>query len=144
MKVIIGADHAGFKLKEELKKFLNELGYDVDDVGTENEESTDYPVYADKVVKKVLQSHENRGIMVCRTGIGSCITVNRFHEARGALAYSEESAKLSREHNNANILCLGSIMDWELAKKMAKIFLETNFSEEERHKRRLKEIEDLF
>lgn len=142
--IIIGSDHAGYKLKKEIKKFLTELGYKVEDVGTNSEESVDYPAFANKVVKMTLRSPDNRGIMICKTGIGSCIAVNRIHEARGALAYSEESARLSREHNNANILCLGQIMDAELAKKMVQIFLETKFSEEERHKRRIKELEDLF
>jgi len=141
--IYIGSDHAGYTLKEEIKKFLESLGYEFIDVGTDSIEPADYPDYAKKVVDGVLDNPENRGIMICGTGIGSCIAANRHKSIRAALPYNEETARLSREHNNANILCLGGrTMDKELAKKMTRIWLETPFSEAERHVRRLKKIEE--
>jgi len=141
MKIIIGSDHAGFRLKEEIKKMLLRK-YQVEDVGAYSEEPSDYPLYAKKVAKKTVSSG-SKGIMVCKTGIGSCMAVNKVKGARGALPYSEKSARLSREHNNANVICLGSIMDKKLAKKMVNIFLKTKFSEGARHKRRIKELDRI-
>jgi ribose 5-phosphate isomerase B len=142
MKVIIGSDHGGFKLKETIKEYIKELGYNIEDLGTNSTESVDYPVYAKKVAEEVKKDKDKLGILMCGTGLGMCMTANKFKGIRAALCYNESSAKLAKQHNNVNILCLGGReFKEELAKKITKIFLETPFSNEERHKRRIKEIE---
>jgi len=142
MRIIIGSDHAGFKLKEKIKEFVKKLGYDVDDKGTNSEESVDYPVYAEKVAKEV--SKGNQGILICGTGLGMSMAANKVKGVRAALAYNENAAKMAKQHNNANVLCLGSReFSEEKAKKITKAFLETDFSKEDRHAKRVKEIMDL-
>ena len=144
MKIIIGSDHGGFKLKQTIKEYIEKLGYDVKDVGTDSSESVDYPIYAKRVAEQVAKDKNKLGILVCGTGLGMCMAANKVKGIRAALCYNESSAKLAKEHNNANILCLGGReLKEELAKKITKTFLETPFSDEERHKRRIKEIADL-
>ena len=143
MKIIIGSDHAGFKLKEVLKKYLKEMTYEYEDMGTNSEESVDYPDFSYKVAKKVAETN-SKGIAICGTGIGSCIAANKVKGIRAALAFDEYTAKMSREHNNSNVLCLGArTTKEELAKKIVKIWLETPFSKEERHHRRIGKIMKL-
>ncbi len=143
MKIIIGSDHAGFKLKETLKKYLKELNYDHEDVGTNSEESCDYPDFAYKVAKKVAETN-GRGIVICGTGIGSCIAANKVKGIRAALAFDEYTAKMSRQHNNSNVLCMGERTTKEnMAKKIVKIWLNTKFSKEERHHKRVDKIMKL-
>ena len=142
-KIIIGSDHAGFKLKEIIKKYLEDLNYKYEDVGANTKESCDYPDFSYKVAKKVSETN-GRGIVICGTGIGSCIVANKVKGIRAALAFDEFTAKMSREHNNSNVLCLGSrTTKKELAKKIVKIWLETPFSKEERHQRRVNKIMKL-
>ena len=142
MKIIIGSDHAGFKLKEKIKKLLEKLGYEYEDVGTDSEKSVDYPVYAEKVAKKVAKG--SQGILICGTGLGMCMSANKVKGIRAALAYNESSAEMAKKHNDANVLCLGAReFDENLAKKITKKFLETDFSNEERHKKRINEIMDI-
>lgn len=142
-KIIIGSDHGGFKLKEKIKKYLEELGYEYDDFGTHSEESCDYPLIAKEVAEKVAKSN-GRGILICGTGIGMCMTANKVKGIRAALVYDEFTTKLSREHNNSNILCLGErTSNSENFKDLVKMWLETEFSPEERHHRRVKEMDDL-
>lgn len=140
--IIIGSDHAGYELKEEIKKFLDEQDLEYKDVGTDSTESTDYPDYAKKVAEAVQEG--NRGILICGTGIGMSITANKFKGIRAAVCHDEFTAKVSREHNNANILCMGGrVLGPELARKMTKVWLETGFSEEERHHRRVEKMDHL-
>jgi len=144
MKIVIGSDHAGFKLKEKIKEYVKELGYDIDDKGTDSEEPRDYPIYAEKVAKEVAKDKDKLGILICGTGLGMCMAANKVKGVRAALAYNENAARMAKEHNNANILCLGSReFSEERAKKITKIFLETPFSKESRHIKRVKEIMDL-
>jgi len=144
MKIIIGSDHGGFELKESLKKHLIKQGYDVSDVGTDSLTNVDYPIYAKKVAEKVISDKENVGILICGTGLGMCMAANKIKGIRAALCYNESSAKLAKEHNNANILCLGGReFTEEIARRITKTFLESPFSNEEKHKRRIKEISDL-
>jgi len=143
MKIIIGSDHAGYKLKEEIKKYVSSLGYEVEDKGTDSEESTDYPIYAEKVGKEINKCN-SEGILICGTGLGMCMAANKVKGVRAALAYNEDAAKMAKEHNNANVLCLGAReFKLEDAKKITKKFLETKFSKGERHQRRIDEIMDL-
>lgn len=143
MKVLIGSDHAGYKLKEELKKYLESLGYSVEDYGTDSEQKVDYPKFGYAVASSAAKSG-NKGILICGSGIGMSIAANKVKGIRAAACHDEYTAKVAREHNDANILCLGArVLNVKEAKKIAKIFLETDFSREERHKRRVDEIKSL-
>lgn len=143
MKIYIGADHAGFKMKEELQSWLkSEFGSDVIDIGTFDELPVDYPIVAREVSEKVFENPGARGILVCGSGQGMCISANKHKGVRAGLAESEERARAAREHNDINVLCLGSrFTDIEIAKKIVKIFLSTEFSKEERHQKRVALIE---
>src|SRR3989344_7463594 len=139
-KIILGSDHAGFELKEEIKKFLEELGYEYEDLGTHSKEPCDYPKIAFEVAKKVIEA-KSTGILVCGSGLGEAIVANKIKGIRAANCFNEYTARMSREHNNSNLLCLGSrILKTNEAKNITKIFLETDFSKEERHRRRVKQI----
>lgn len=137
MKIVIGSDHAGFELKEQLVNYLQEK-YKVVNCGTYSKDSVDYPDYAKAVC---LEMNENTvGILVCFTGIGMSIAANKFKGVRAALVGSVEDAKLTREHNNSNILCLSSKnTPFELAKKIVDTFLTTEFTYG-RHENRVNKI----
>lgn len=142
MKIAIGADHGGFKYKEEIKLMLQKADYEVKDFGTDSEASCDYPIYAKAVAKAVASGEYERGILICGTGIGMSITANKFKGCRAALCSDTFSAKATREHNNSNILCMGErVIDINTAKEITKIWLSTPFSNEERHIRRINMIE---
>lgn len=142
-KIAIGADHAGFELKENIKAVLSELGYEVTDFGTNSTDSVDYPLIAKSVATSVATKHHPKGILVCGTGIGMSIAANKVKGVIAAHCTDVETAKLSRLHNNSNILTMGGrITNLELAKEIVKVWLETNF-EGGRHQRRVQEIRDL-
>jgi len=142
--IYLGADHAGFHLKEELKKYLEELGYKYKDMGAKDlDPIDDFPDYALNVTEKVVNT-DNLGILICATGIGMCIAANKIKGIRAVNAWDEFTVLSSREHNNANILCLaGKVLDLETAKKIVRIYLETEFTGDERHVRRLNKIEEI-
>ena len=141
--ILIGSDHGGFDLKEKIKKFLIEKKIEVEDIGTKINESVDYPDYGIKVAKLVSEGKAKRGILVCGTGIGMSIVANKFPKIRATLCSDTYSAKMSREHNDSNILILGGrIIEDEKALEIVKIWLETPF-EGGRHKRRLEKIDEL-
>ena len=143
MKVIIGSDHGGFDLKESIKEYLGSKGNEVDDLGTSSKESCDYPDFASKVALKV-QETKGWGILVCGTGIGVSVVANKYKDIRAALCYDEYTAKMAREHNDANILCIGGrTTDFGIARKMVDIFLSTEHSKEDRHKRRVNSISEI-
>ena len=108
MKIALASDHAGFSEKEKLKPLLTELGIDYSDLGTVSEDSVDYPDYAQKVAEEVAAGHVDQGVLVCGSGTGMAITANKVPGVRAAVAWSEEIARLARQHNNANILALGA------------------------------------
>ena len=149
MKIFIASDHAGFELKEKLIEFLiDENGYEVIDEGAfEYDENDDYPDFISKVAQKVSGNPEqNMGIVLGGSGQGEAIVCNRFKNIRTAVYYggNTEIIKLSREHNDANILSLGArFVSEEEAKESVKLWLETEFSEDERHIRRIKKIEEI-
>ncbi len=146
MKIYIGTDHAGFELKEELKKFLEDSGYEVEDKGAYEFSATDdYPDFVFPVAKAVAEDTENRrGIILCGTGIGNGILANKVKGIRAGVVYDEYSAKMSREHNDANVMTLGArTLTVDKAKKLVKIWLEMPFSNEEKHKRRIEKIKKL-
>lgn len=142
-KVYIGADHAGYHLKDELKKYLNG-DHDVVDLGTFSEASFDYPDIAREVGEKVLEVPGSLGILICGTGIGVCMAANKLKGIRAADCTSEEMAEMARKHNDANVLTLGArIMEPEQAKKIAQKFLDAKFAGEERHVRRVQKIDEI-
>ncbi|MCL2061088.1 MAG: ribose 5-phosphate isomerase B [Firmicutes bacterium] len=142
MTIVIGSDHAAIKLKAELIAHLSSLGHKLIDVGSDGRTS-DYPDFAHKVCHTVLQKQANCGILVCGTGIGMTIAANRYRGIRCALCTDEFSARMSRYHNNANVLALGCrVTGSGLALSIAEVFLTTDFSKEERHARRLAKIDN--
>lgn len=143
-KIAFGADHAGYILKENLLSFLKQLNIETLDCGTFSEESTDYPLYAQKVVQAVLTHESTCGVLICGSGIGMSIAANRFLGIRAALCWNIETAKLSRQHNDANILVLGARMiKAPTAQQCLTAFLDTSFSQEERHKRRVRSLDQI-
>lgn len=140
MKIAIGADHAGYLLKEEIKKYLKENSYEVIDMGTHSLESIDYPDYGIKVAKSVASNETNLGILVCYTGIGMSMVANKVDGIRAALVTSVDNAHLTKEHNNANVLCMGAKdVKVELALEIVKEFINTEFAGG-RHERRVNKI----
>ena len=140
----IGADHRGFKLKEEIKKFLAEKNYQIEDVGSFSyDPNDDYTDFAKLVAQKVSEKpEEHKGILICGSGVGVDITANKFHNVRSALADDVTTAKQSREHNDTNVLSLpADEVDFGLAQKIITVWLETPFSNGEKYKRRIDKME---
>lgn len=141
--VAIGSDHGGYDLKELVIKHLEEKGVDVNDMGCYDKNSCDYPVYGKAVAKAVADGSCEKGIVICTTGIGISITANKVKGIRAALCADTLSAKLTRLHNDANVLAMGAgIVGPNLAMEIVDTFLDTEFSGEERHQRRIDAIED--
>ncbi|NLJ90323.1 MAG: ribose 5-phosphate isomerase B [Clostridiales bacterium] len=140
----IASDHGGLELKQEIIKHLESRNLEYIDYGTNSNESCDYPVYARKVAKAILDSECDKGILICGTGIGISITANRIKGIRAALCHDTFSAQATREHNDANILALGGrVVGPGLALKIVDTFLDTPFSGDERHVRRINLIDDF-
>jgi ribose 5-phosphate isomerase B len=143
MKIAIGADHAGFALKEKIKQKLISEGHQVDDVGTFDNASVDYPDFARQVASKVASGEAERGILVCYTGVGMSIAANKVPGVRAALGVNPEEVSLTRRHNDANVLTLGAILtSEEAAAPLVDVFLHTEF-EGGRHARRVQKITHL-
>ncbi len=143
MKIALGSDHAGFELKEDLRAFLAERPVEVLDLGAISEAPVDYPDVAIKVAEKVSRGEVERGLLICGTGIGMSIVANRFSGVRAAVCHDVSTARLSREHNNANILALGGrLLGKGLAREIMKVWLETEF-QGGRHEKRLNKISAL-
>jgi ribose 5-phosphate isomerase B len=143
VKIAIGCDHGGFKLKLELIKFLTKAGYAVKDFGAFSEEGCDYPVFAYDVAKAVGSAKFGRGVLVCKTGIGMAVVANKVRGVRAAVIHDLESAISSREHNDCNVIAFGSrFIRPDKAKKIIKTWLETK-SLGGRHRRRVKQIRKL-
>lgn len=142
-KIIIGSDHGGFALKNTIAAYVAKKGYAVTDAGTCSEESCDYPVFAAAVAKAVSRGAFKQGILICKSGIGNSIVANKFRNVRAALCYTVEAAQLSRQHNDANVLVLGSKFSNEaLAKRIVSAWLTTAF-EGGRHLRRVNLIKRI-
>lgn len=140
--IYIGSDHAGYDLKDLLKKQLVEKGYKFLDLGAFSTDSVDYPDIAREVAEKVVTEKNALGVLICGTGIGMMMTANKVPGVRAAVCTHELMAKMARLHNDANVLCLGSrIIGTDLAKHILDVFLDTGFEAEERHERRIKKIE---
>jgi ribose 5-phosphate isomerase B len=144
MKIAIGADHAGFELKEVLVQHLIKSGYTVEDMGSHDSEPSDYPIFGEKVARAVADHKVDRGIVVCGNGIGMSIVANKVPGVRAALVFTEKMAKDTREHNDTNVLSLaGRDLPNDMNLKLTDIWLKTPFSKAERHERRVEEINDM-
>ena len=144
VKIAIGSDHAGWKIKEHLTRLLNGKGYEVKDFGCENDNACDYPDFGLPVAEAVMRGEYERGILVCGAGVGMSLVANKVPGVRAALCLNPFMAKISRQHNDANILILpGRIVSEKEGEDMAAIFLETEFSGDERHVRRIGKIKEI-
>ena len=139
MKVVAGSDHAGFELKEQVTAFVRELGHEVIDVGTDNStDAADYPDYAESVGKAVMNNQAERGILICGSGVGASVAANKLPGIRAGLCHDTYSAHQGVEHDDMNVLVMGSrIIGPELARELVRAYLSAQFTNEERHLRRL-------
>ena len=143
MKIAIGSDHGGYELKTSIIKFLQNEKYDVKDMGTHSKDSCDYPMIGFEVARCVSDGKADRGILICKTGVGMAIIANKRHGIRAAACYDKEMAKSSREHNDCNIIVLAaSYTKFGEAKEMLKLWLKTAAAGD-RHARRVKQIKDI-
>jgi ribose 5-phosphate isomerase B len=143
MKVALGSDHRGFKAKELIKTILGQLGHEYIDFGTVDANPVDYPDPAYLAAKAVSENRADRAILACGTGIGMCITANKVQGIRAALCYDELSARISRHHNDANVLCVsGELLGEVLLRRMVEVWLATDFAGG-RHLRRVKKIQAI-
>lgn len=141
--IAIASDHAGFELKNELKKDLMDLGYTVLDLGADNLESVDYPDFGYALAGAMKEGKAEKGVLVCGSGIGISIAANRHTEIRAALVHDALGARMSRLHNDANVICFGGrTIGPEVARDCLKVFLETEFEEGGRHARRVDKLSD--
>lgn len=137
MKIAIASDHTGIELKSEIIKYLVELGYTVDDFGTNSKESTDYPIYGKKVAEEIAKGKYDGGVLICGTGIGISLAANKVKGIRAAVCSEPYSAKLSKQHNNSNIIAFGArVVGIDLAKMIVKEWIEAKF-EGGRHAKRI-------
>jgi ribose 5-phosphate isomerase B len=144
MKIVIGADHAGFECKQALIKQMQKSGHQVEDMGTDSNVSCDYPLFAEKVALAVAHKKADRGILVCGNGMGMYIVANKIPGIRATLVMNEKMAQDTRSHHDANVLSLaGRDMPLETNLKLAEMWLKTPFSNVERHARRVQEIKDI-
>ena len=140
--IAIGSDHGGYGLKQEIMAHLKEQGVEYKDYGCYDEKSCDYPVYAKKVANAIVSGECEKGILICGTGIGMSMAANKIKGIRAALCGDCFSAQMTKEHNNANVLCLGArVIGSELAFRIADTFIDSKFSNDERHIRRINMLE---
>ena len=138
MKLVIGSDHGGYELKLELIEHLKERGFEINDIGCNSTASCDYPIYAKALTEEINSGRADLGILVCGTGIGMSMAANKVDGIRAALCHDVFSAEATRSHNNANVLCMGArVIGAGLACLIADTFVDTPFSYDERHIRRL-------
>jgi len=148
MRIAISADHGGYSLKTVLIDYIRELGFDLMDLGTDSEESVDYPDFAQKVGRAIQENEAERGIIICGSGVGACISANKMKGIYAAVCHDTYSAGQGVEHDDMNVLCLGGrIVGSELAKMIVKSFLEAEFSGyesgNERHLRRVEKTKEI-
>ena len=144
MRVAVGADHAGFALKGQLLDYLKSAGHEVLDLGTHNSDPVDYPDFAKAVGETVIQSKAERGVLVCGSGVGTCVAANKLPGIRAGLCHDSYSARQGVEHDDVNVLCLGArVIGLELALDVLRIWLAARFSQSERHQRRISKIREM-
>ena len=141
MRVVIGSDHAGFTMKEDLASFVRELGHEVLDVGTCSRDSVDYPDFAEAVARAILEGRADRGILSCGSGVGASVAANKVPGIRAGLCHDTYSAHQGVEHDDMNVLVLGSrVIGSALSRELTAAFLAASFSNAERHRRRLEKV----
>lgn len=144
MRIVIGSDHAGFELKSTIVSYIQDLGHQIIDVGTNNAEPVDYPEYAEAVGKAILEERADRGIMICGSGVGASIAVNKLPGIRAGLCHDTYSARQGVEHDNINVLIMGArVIGIETARELVRAYIGAEFTEEERHLRRLDKLSKL-
>lgn len=144
MRIAIGADHAGFDLKQAVVEYLKQLRHQVLDLGTHNTEPVDYPDYAEAVGRTLLEGKADRGILICGSGVGVSVAANRMPGIRAGVSHDTYSARQGVEHDDVNVLVLGArVIGVELARELVRAFLGAQFTGEERHRRRLEKVEAL-
>lgn len=144
MRIAIAADHAGFLIKDDVINLVQALGHDVTDLGTYNQEPVDYPDFALKLGKMIVGNKADRGILICGSGVGACIAVNKIKGVYGCVCHDTYSAHQGVEHDNMNVLCIGSrILGIELVKEIVKAFLAAEFQTDERFVRRFEKVRSI-
>ena len=144
MRIVFGSDHAGYDMKQRLLSFVSSLGYETLDVGTDSTLPVDYPDYAEALGEAVLRGEADRGVLICGSGVGASVAANKLPGIRAGLSHDTYSAHQGVEHDNMNVLVLGSrVIGVELAHDLVKSFLNAKFSGEERHVRRLEKVKNL-
>lgn len=144
MKVAVGADHAGYRMKDELAVCLKGLGHEIVDFGTHSDAAVDYPDIALGVARAVASGAADRGLLVCGTGIGTCIVANKVKGVRAALCHDTFSARATRQHNDSNVLCLGArVIGPSLAEEILRTWVGAGFDRGERHERRVRRISEI-
>lgn len=138
MKIVVGADHAGYELKERMKEYIASLGHAVLDVGTDSPQPVDYPEFSRALAEAIVQGQAERGVLICGSGVGASITANKVPGIRAAICHDCYSARQGVEHDDMNVLALGArVIGVEVARELVRAFLDARFSGEERHTRRL-------
>jgi RpiB/LacA/LacB family sugar-phosphate isomerase len=141
MRIAVANDHAGFLIKDEIINLLQQLGHEVVDLGTYDQEPVDYPDYAEKVGRAILAGQVDRGIVICGSGVGACIASNKIHRIYASVCHDTYSAHQGVEHDNMNVLCLGAkIIGQDLAREIVTAFVNAKYSNEDRHNRRIGKI----
>jgi ribose 5-phosphate isomerase B len=141
MRIVVGADHAGFELKQSLAAYLRDCGHEVIDKGTDSTEAVDYPDFAEAVGKALIDGQGERAVLICGSGVGASVSANKIPGIRAAVCHDSYSARQGVEHDDMNVLVLGArIVGIELARELVKHFLAAKFSDEERHHRRVEKI----
>jgi len=141
MRICVGSDHAGFPLKAVVRKFLAELGHDMEDLGTHSTDPVDYPDYAEAVVNSILDGRNERGVLICGSGVGASVAANKIPGARAGLCHDTYSAHQGVEHDHMNVLVLGGrVVGEEMARELVRAFVNAKCSSEERHLRRLSKV----
>jgi RpiB/LacA/LacB family sugar-phosphate isomerase len=144
MKIVLGSDHAGFDLKEDLLTLVRDLGHEVLDVGTNSNAPVDYPDYSEAVGLAVKEGRADRGVLICGSGVGACVAANKMPGIRAGLCHDTYSAHQGVEHDNMNVLVMGArVIGEELARELVRAYLGAHFSGEERHLRRLEKVRKL-
>jgi RpiB/LacA/LacB family sugar-phosphate isomerase len=144
MHIVIGADHAGYELKQLIGEYLRHLGHDVVDVGTDDDDPVDYPDYAEAVSKVVVEGRAERGVLICGSGVGTSVSANKIPGIRAGLCHNTYAARQGVEHDDMNVLVLGArVIGVALARELVDAFLLARFNGEERHRRRVAKIKDL-
>jgi len=144
MRVVIGSDHAGFELKQKLSELTASLGHELIDIGTDSSAPVDYPDFAEKVGMAIISTDADRGVLVCGSGVGACVAANKIRGIRAGICHDVYSAHQGVEHDDMNVLVLGSrVVGPELAKELTRAYLSASFTGEARHQRRLMKIRDI-